>query len=133
MGCYACLAGVDEDLLTSFLQRQVRDDAISHIGQRIGPLLSDWMEDPPRLFVYGAGEHSKVLLGLYPILWRWIVAFLDGRRIGPFLGKPCFLPDDVDFGADATVLYSSREYEYEMYKCIKSRQVKHVRIYGMDG
>ena len=129
MGCYACLAGVDEDLLTSFLQRQVRDDAISHIGQRIGPLLSDWMEDPPRLFVYGAGEHSKVLLGLYPILWKWIVAFVDGRRREPFLGKPCFTPDAVDFGVDATVLYSSREYQEEMYERMKCSRVNHVRIY----
>ena len=129
MGCYACLAGVDEDLLTSFLQRQVRDDAISHIGQRIGPLLSDWMENPPRLFVYGAGEHSKVLLGLYPILWKWIVAFVDGRRREPFLGKPCFTPDAVDFGVDATVLYSSREHQEEMYDRMKCSRVKHVRIY----
>jgi len=130
IGCYACLASADEDLLTSFLQHQVRDDAISHIGKRIGPLLSLWMENPPRLFVYGAGEHSKVLLGLYPILWQWIVAFLDGRRSEPFLGKPCLHPDAVDFGVDATVLYSSREYQEEMYKRMIFKGVNHVRIYS---
>ncbi|OPZ75852.1 MAG: hypothetical protein BWY82_00057 [Verrucomicrobia bacterium ADurb.Bin474] len=88
------------------------------------------MENPPRLFVYGAGEHSKVLLGLYPILWQWIVAFLDGRRSEPFLGKPCLHPDAVDFGVDATVLYSSREYQEEMYKRMIFKGVNHVRIYS---
>ncbi len=130
-GAYSCLALAADETLTGFLQRATRDDAISHIVRRLGPLLPEWTAHPPRLYIYGAGEHSKVVLGLFPMLWPWIVAFLDACRCEPYLGKPCRHPDDADFGRGATVLYSSRDHEEAMFQRLEGAPVQHVRIYGV--
>lgn len=129
-GAYKYLAEAAEDKLAGFLQRSPRDDAITLISTRIGPLLPEWTSHPPPLFVFGAGEHSKVMLGLFPILWSWIISFLDSRRTEPFLGRPCRHPRQVAFPLGAVVIYSSREHEDAMYRTLSGQAVTHIRIYG---
>lgn len=126
---YRALAKIDDQVLEDHLSQAARDDAISLINERLTPLLHEWRRNPPCLFVYGAGEHSKVLFALCPALWQWTHGFIDGQGTGVFLGKPRYAPDDVVLPADATLLYSSREHEQAMYARMRHHAVRHVLLY----
>ena len=104
--------------------------AFAGIRARLAPMLADWQRTRPRVFLYGAGLHSRMLLGLMPELGPFIGGFIDRRPMTSFLGKPCLRAEAFDDRMADVVLYSSREHEEEMYQTLKQAAVDHVRVYG---
>lgn len=109
-----------------------KSKTIVQIGRsltKIVSILNDF-NDGPRLVIYGAGEHSKVLLGLMPFLWKFLVGFIDANPRQSFMGKPCYSPDEIDSSNVDVILYSSAVHEQAMYSRTKHLSVKHILIYA---
>lgn len=104
--------------------------AFAGIRARLAPMLADWRVTRPRVFIYGAGLHSRMLLGLMPELGPFVGGFIDRRPMGSFLGKPCVRVEEFDDSLADVIVYSSREHEEEMYQTLKQAAVDHVRLYG---
>lgn len=104
--------------------------AFAQIRARLAPMLADWRRTLPRVFLYGAGLHSRMLLGLVPELGPYVAGFIDRRPMVSFLGKPCVRVRDFDDRMADVIVYSSREHEEEMYEALKKAAVDHVRVYG---
>lgn len=126
---YLSLAKADDCIIEQSLSAKACQDSIPLIIQRLSPLVEAWKLKSPRLYLYGAGEHSKVILSLFPVIWQWVHGFIDARRQRSFLGKPCTHPEDMVFPPSATVLYSSRENELAMYANLQRHVVEQVLIY----
>ncbi len=119
------LAGLDIGRLDDPYRQSFAD-----IRARLAPMLADWRVTRPRVFIYGAGLHSRMLLGLMPELGPYVGGFIDRRPMSSFLGKPCIRPEAFDNHLADVILYSSREHEEEMYQTLKQAAVDHVRLYG---
>lgn len=103
--------------------------ASSRVSDVLIPRIGKWMDVPPRIGIYGIGEHTRFLLGSFPCLWNWVVGFIDRTNVDEFLGKPCMRPECVgNLGID-TILYSSREFEKEMFHNVKDFRGEHVFLY----
>ena len=100
------------------------------LRERLAALAAQWAQSCPRVFVYGAGEHARLVLMLEPELGRHIAGFIDRRPLGEFLGKPCVRPEDVSPQTVDVVLYSSREHEREMHRRLAKVDVRHVLLYA---
>jgi predicted O-methyltransferase YrrM len=105
----------------------VRD--LRRLRARLGALAREWQATCPRVFVYGAGQHARLLLALEPELGPYIAGFIDRRPLESFLGKPCVRPEALSPSDADVVLYSSREYEREMHARIATVNVQHVLLY----
>jgi glycosyltransferase involved in cell wall biosynthesis/predicted O-methyltransferase YrrM len=123
----ALAAGWDDRLVDDPYVRDMRQ-----LRGRLAALVSEWSSTHPRVFVYGAGQHTRLLFMLEPELARHVAGFIDRRAITHFLGKPCLRPEQVTAGIADAVLYSSREFEREMYMRLARVNVRHVLLYA-DG
>lgn len=133
---YDRFISIPDDLLAAYtgLVPGAEGDALlcdfAHLHERLGGLVARWGETEPRVFVYGTGQHSRLIFALCPALGRFVEGFIDRHAVSPFLGKPCVTPEMFrDDMADA-VVYSSREFEHEMYARIKDARVEHALLYG---
>ncbi len=104
--------------------------AFADIRARLAPMLAEWRGTRPRVFLYGAGLHSRMLLGLVPELGPYVGGFIDRRPMSSFLGKPCLRVEAFDDSLADVIVYSSREHEEDMYETLKQAAVDHVRLYG---
>jgi len=91
-----------------------------------------WGGRRPRIMIYGAGLHTKVLLATNPELASWVVGFLDQKRRGRFLGRPCLAPAEFSSAQADVILYSSRPHERQMYAGLAHHKVEHLLIYAPD-
>lgn len=121
LAAYSGLTFTDSDPMAAGLRR---------LAQRLGEIAATWQVTQPRVWVYGAGEHTRVVLALQPALGRFIAGFIDRRPVGEFLGRPCVRPEDVHAGMADVILYSSREFERDMYARLASLPVEHVLLYA---
>ncbi|MEZ5421410.1 MAG: class I SAM-dependent methyltransferase, partial [Vicinamibacterales bacterium] len=96
---------------------------------RLTELAVRWAATEPRVFVYGIGTHTRRLLAICPELGRFIGGFIDRRAGESFLGRPCVTPDAFTREMADVVLYSSREFEQEMYARLLPVPVEHVLLY----
>lgn len=108
----------------------IRDLAL--VRERLATLLAGWRQTEPRVFVYGTGTHTRRLLAMCPELGRFVGGFIDRRASGLFLGKPCVTPETFRDDLADVVVYSSREFEHEMYARVKHARVEHVLLYGVS-
>jgi len=99
---------------------------------RLAAIAAHWRETDPRVFMYGAGEHARLVLALEPELGRFVAGFIDRRPVAEFLGKPCIRPEHVTPGVVDVVFYSSREHERDMHARLSHLDLDHVLLYG-DG
>lgn len=133
---YDRLAGVPDDVLSrlagldELAERDAYRTQFGQIQSRVVPLLQEWELSRPRIAIYGAGLHTRVLLGLVPQLGQHVAGFIDRRPMPSFLGKPCVRVDQFDPRQFDVVVYSSREHEEEMYQSLAHVDVDHVRLYG---
>lgn len=128
-GPYPFLSQIGDKPLINYLESSSKDSAIKRIVSRISPRIPYWIQENTNLFLYGAGEHSKVILSLFPVLWPRVKGFIDTYRSELFLGKPCLKPSKIELPKNAVILYSSREYETDMYRAVKHIEAEHVLIY----
>lgn len=122
----------DDKLLSAIGQRKGSDNdaTISQLRQRLQPLLQQWAHERPRIYVYGAGQHTRVLLGIAPQLANYIKAVIDRNPSGePFLGWPRITPDKFTPDKCDVILYSSKENELAMHKNLAHHPVSHVLLY----
>ncbi|MDH4063492.1 MAG: class I SAM-dependent methyltransferase, partial [Acidobacteriota bacterium] len=117
-------AGLDEESSPDSLLRD-----FATVRQRVSAVLARWHETEPRVFVYGAGVHSKMLFAVCPDLGRLVAGFIDRRPMQRFLGKPCVTPEGFGPEMADAIVYSSREHECEMHARMKSAPVEHVLLY----
>jgi len=103
---------------------------IRKLRARLSDVAARWGRTDPRVYMYGAGEHSRLVLTLEPELGRFVAGFIDRRPVSQFLGKPCIRPEEVTPAAADVVLYSSREFEREMYARLAHLPVEHVLLYA---
>lgn len=106
----------------------VRD--IHHLRAKLAAIAAEWEATDPRVYINGAGQHTRLLLSLEPRLGRFVGGFIDRRPIGDFLGKPVTHPEMLTAADADIVLYSSREYEKEMFERLSALDVKHQLLYG---
>jgi glycosyltransferase involved in cell wall biosynthesis/predicted O-methyltransferase YrrM len=105
----------------------VRDFA--RVRTRVSEALARWRGSEPRVFVYGAGQHTRMLLALCPKLGPYVEGFIDRQAGARFLGKPCVTPEEFRSEMADAVVYSSREWEHEMYDRLKDVPVEHLLLY----
>jgi len=101
----------------------------ANLRRRIAPLVARWNATSPRVFVSGSGLHTRVLLGAFPSLGRFVAGFIDRRPDDRVLGKPCVRPEEFRDDMADVILYSSREWELEMHARLASARVEHVLLY----
>lgn len=99
------------------------------VRERLHALVTRWQQTEPRVFVYGTGTHTRRLLSICPELGRFLGGFIDRQAAGSFLGLPCVTPDDFRAELADVVVYSSREFEHEMYARLRHLPVEHVLLY----
>lgn len=99
------------------------------LKSRLTEVAARWAATDPRVFMYGAGEHSRLVLTLEPELGRYIAGFIDRRPVSQFLGKPCIRPEELTPAIADVVLYSSREYEREMHARLADLPIEHVLLH----
>ena len=109
-------------------------DDMHMIRSSLAPLVAECITSnkPPRILVYGVGEHTKVLLAAVPYIAPHIVGFVDRRINGVFMGKPCLLPEQVNAEIADVVVYSSKAFEQQMRSAIGDLPVRHYLIYSND-
>ncbi len=93
------------------------------------PLIAGWEQTTPRVFLYGAGLHTRVLLGAVPEIARFVAGVIDRGAGGRFLDWPVVKPGEYRPGAHDVVVYSSKEHEQSMYAGFAHHAVEHVLIY----
>ncbi len=103
---------------------------VQTMRRRLEPLLAQWEQSQPRVYIYGAGAHTKVLLGILPSLARWVRGYIDQRKLRRFLGRPCLLPEQIDQSQVDVVIYSSKASERQMYARLAHLPLSHVLIYN---
>ena len=97
---------------------------------RLAAVAQRWRATDPRVYMYGAGDHARLVLALEPELGRYIAGFIDRRPVAECLGKPCIRPEEVTPAIADVVLYSSREFERDMHARLAHLPVEHVLLYG---
>ncbi len=95
--------------------------------------LARWRMRRPRIMIYGAGLHTRVLLATNPELAEWLVGFIDQNPRGAFLGRPCVTPIEFNASMADLILYSSRPNELRMHANLAHHDVEHVLIYHGGG
>lgn len=103
---------------------------LAMVRERLASLVAGWRQTEPRVFVYGTGTHTRRMFAMCPELGRFVGGFIDRSARGPFLGKPCVTPEHFRADLADVVVYSSREFEHEMYARLKQARVEHVLLYG---
>ncbi len=121
LAAYCGLTPGDSDPVTADIRR---------LARRLGDVAADWRMTQPRVWVYGAGDHTRLVLALQPELGRFIAGFIDRRPMGAFLGRPCVRPEDVTTETADAILYSSREFERDMYARLATLPAQHVLLYS---
>ncbi|HEV8397069.1 MAG TPA: glycosyltransferase [Vicinamibacterales bacterium] len=133
---YERLISTPDELLTAYAglnpepetDPYVRDFA--QVRARVSEALARWRSTEPRVFVYGAGQHTRMLLALCPKLGPYVEGFIDRQAAGGrVLGKPCVTPEQFRSEMADAVVYSSREFEHEMYERLKEVPVEHLLLY----
>lgn len=99
------------------------------VRERLQGLVTRWHQTEPRVFVYGTGTHTRRLLAMCPEIGRFLGGFIDRAAQASFLGLPCVTPDEFRSELADVVVYSSREFEYEMYARLRHVPVEHVLLY----
>lgn len=117
-------AGLDREPTSDPFLRDLRS-----VRQRLASVVARWEESDPRVFVYGAGQHAKMMFAVCPELGRFVDGFIDRRSLGRFLGKPCVSPDEFRNDMADAIVYSSREFEHDMYVRLRGARVEHVLLY----
>ena len=100
--------------------------------QRLVPLIAQWRARPPKIFIYGTGIHTRVLLGNLPELMPWVVGFIDREPKSSFLNRPCIVPADFRPEMAEVVIYSSKPAERQMYEALRRHAVRHVLIHSPE-
>lgn len=96
---------------------------------RLAEVAERWRGTDPRVYMYGAGQHARLVLALEPELGRFIAGFIDRRPVSEFLGRECIRPEALTPAIADAVLYSSREFEHEMYARLAHLPIEHILLY----
>jgi glycosyltransferase involved in cell wall biosynthesis/predicted O-methyltransferase YrrM len=132
---YDLLISIPDDLLATYagLAPEAETDGFVRdfacVRSRLAEVIARWRTSEPRVFIYGTGQHTRMVLSLYPELGQFVGGFIDRLAIGQFLGKPCVTPDQFRSDMADAIVYSSREFEHEMYARLENVPVEHVLLY----
>jgi glycosyltransferase involved in cell wall biosynthesis len=133
---YYLFSNMEESQLQDYLEANVEskdltvldaDLAVAH--KKIAQKLSHVESGRQRIFIYGAGLHTKALLGSFPALYDKVSAFIDRSAGQVFLGKKILSPSDYVHKEDDVIIYSSKSSENHMYERMKHLNVNHVLLY----
>lgn len=105
----------------------IRDFAT--VRERLGAVVARWRETEPRVFVYGTGQHTRMMFTICPELGQFVAGFIDRRPMARFLGKPCVTPSQFEAVMADAIVYSSPEFEHDMYARLRDARVEHVLLY----
>jgi hypothetical protein len=101
------------------------------LRRRLDEATADWNAST-RVLVYGAGQHTRLMLAAYPAIGPFISGFIDSAPRESYLGKPCFHPDAVRTDMADAIVYSSREFETEMHRRLAHVPVEHILLYSSE-
>jgi glycosyltransferase involved in cell wall biosynthesis len=136
---YNYFSKLNESALAAYLDTAYDDGerspltvTLQRMRNALKPLLAKCLtaKKPPRILIYGIGEHTHVLLGTSPLLADYVVGFIDRRPRTSFLGRPCYRPEEVASTICDAIVYSSASFEGQMYDALGHLSVEHVLIYG---
>ena len=132
---YEWFSSIPDELLATYagLTRKTETDPyvrdFACVRERLTGAMTRWRSSEPRVFVYGTGQHTRMLLTLCPEFGRFVEGFIDRQAAEHFLGKPCVTPEQFQSDMADAIVYSSREFEHEMYARLKDARVEHVLLY----
>jgi len=66
---------------------------------------------------------------MWPELGPRIAGIIDRQSRAQCLGKPCVMPEDFRDEMDDAIVYSSREFEQDMYTRMQHARVEHLLLY----
>ena len=101
------------------------------VRRRLDEASAEWNVST-RVLVYGAGQHTRMLLAAYPAIGPFIRGFIDSAPLESYLGKPCIRPDVVHKDMAEAIVYSSREFETEMHRRLAHVPVEHILLYSSE-
>jgi glycosyltransferase involved in cell wall biosynthesis/predicted O-methyltransferase YrrM len=102
----------------------------NQLRERLGALVARCRQTDARVFVYGAGAHARMMFTICPEVGAFVAGFLDRRPLSRFMGKPCLTPDAFRDEMADVIVYSSREFEQDMFAAVRHARVEHVLLYG---
>ncbi|OLD57869.1 MAG: hypothetical protein AUI54_01070 [Acidobacteria bacterium 13_1_40CM_2_56_5] len=119
-GIYNFFAHLPERALHAYLDDNIprRSQLLGDIQvmrQRVLPSIARWQEQKSRVYIYGLGTHTQVLLGTCPALMPLVRGFIDKNAEEPFLGIPCVKPESINGDNADVIIYSSKRWEADMY------------------
>jgi len=137
---YNCFAKLNPEALATYLNLNTsagpglefsQGKTIQRVQEVLWPLVRRWENcgEPRRVMLFGAGEHSKVLLGVMPLIGRYLKGFIDSGIRGTFIGLPCWGPTEVSAENVDVIVYSSAVHELAMYASLRHLPVEHVLLY----
>lgn len=133
---YHLFSGMEESALLDYLRARTGAGILATLDEDLSRIHDRLIEQVPlcennqRVLIYGAGLHTKALLGSFPALYRKVHAFIDRSGSHCFLGKQVYLPDDYSPEPGDIVIYSSKSAEQSMYERMKHHDVKHILLYS---
>jgi len=133
---YNFFAYLPERVLQAFLERGIAPQApllgdVLRMRRRILSRIVAWEREGQRVFIYGLGTHTQVLLGTLPTLMPLVRGFIDKKGGGSFLGLPCLQPEMITPENADVIIYSSKRWERDMYQSLAHlASIEHVLIYG---
>jgi len=137
---YNCFAKLSPETLATYLRfnsstatdtESSQGKTLHHVQEILWPLVCSWESsgEVRRVMLFGAGEHSKVVLGMIPVLGRYLKGFIDSNFRGEFIGLPCIGPKEVSAENIDVIIYSSAVHELAMYARLRHLPVEHVLLY----
>jgi GT2 family glycosyltransferase/glycosyltransferase involved in cell wall biosynthesis len=136
---YSFFSKLDETEISTFLfpessknLRTPLNETLFAMRKALKPVIAQCLtaNKRQRILIYGIGEHTLALLGTTPILAEYVAGFVDRRPRDIFLGLPCYRPEQVQEMDADIIVYSSREYELQMYDNLKHLEMRHVLLYN---
>jgi glycosyltransferase involved in cell wall biosynthesis len=135
-GIFNFFAHLPERVLQAYLDASMpRKSAllgdIHMMRRRVAPSIPRWQEQDSRIYIYGLGTHTQVLLATCPQLMPLIRGFIDRNAEEPFLGLPCVRPENITVGNADVIIYSSKRWETDMHrKLAHLATLEHVLLYS---
>ena len=136
---YDSLSNLDESYLLLYRDAadlQIESSINTQVFARIRGQLLRQLRDlsvEAKVGIFGAGKHTKALLFLCPELLSFKLSFYQSYGASTFLGERVKTLEELERSPPDVLVFSSRDFEVEMYESAKHVLTRHVTLYNNIG